>query len=299
MKLKHVIIRSTGCRTCRARKVKCDEARHICQRCIRSRFECQGYVEPTKFLSDNPQNRDHSSMALSTPVVRGFKAHSLTPVRQALSYPAKLTYITFLVRRLCIGIPGESRGFSWLRLGLEASDQNSLVYMSSRCLAEVYYGRVFRQEGVVTNGMAKYGSILRNLCQQLQDPEFFHINNLMSVIMTTCLIEAVADQTAAGRASGLLAHIRGLAQVIQRAGPEAFMRRPNIAIFELCRPFIVGRAIMGKHKTFIAKPEWKTIPWTYESKSTACELWDIVWVSLIFACQIAQLTSRKAVISQV
>ncbi|RYC79893.1 hypothetical protein BFJ63_vAg17229 [Fusarium oxysporum f. sp. narcissi] len=33
----------TGCWTCRARRVKCDEGRPCCNRCTRSRFTCQGY----------------------------------------------------------------------------------------------------------------------------------------------------------------------------------------------------------------------------------------------------------------
>ncbi|KAJ3494912.1 hypothetical protein NLG97_g3767 [Lecanicillium saksenae] len=36
----------SGCLTCRARKVKCDEARPVCRRCIKTRVECRGYAEP-------------------------------------------------------------------------------------------------------------------------------------------------------------------------------------------------------------------------------------------------------------
>jgi Fungal Zn(2)-Cys(6) binuclear cluster domain len=271
MKPKHIIFRSKGCRTCRARKVKCDEARPICQRCIRSRFECQGYGEPTTFLSDNPRPQDTSPTDLSKSI-RASQAQPVYAVPQALPYPAELTYVGFLVSRLCIGTPGDSRDFSWLRPGLESPDQNSLFYVTSRCLAEVYYGRVFRQEGVVTKGITKYGSILGHLRQQLQVPELFHVNGLMSVIMVAVVIESVANQSAAG----FHAHVRGLAQLVQRAGPEAFMRRPNILIFETCRSWIVRSAIISKHETFVAAPEWKTIPWTYEKKGAIRKLWDIM-----------------------
>lgn len=268
---KHVIYRSKGCRTCRARKVKCDEGRPICQRCIRARFECQGYGEPTTFLSDNPQARGGLSVT-SAETARPFQTRTVSRVPQPLPYPAELTHIAFLVRRLCIGVPGDRKGFSWLRPGLESPDQNSLFYIASRCLAEIYYGQVFRQEGVITKGMVKYVTILRQLWQQLQVPGFFHGQNLMAVIMTSLVIESIASQSAAG----LFAHIRGLSQLVQRVGPNAFMHRPNILIFEMCRCWIAGRAIMGKHKTFVADLEWKTVPWTYEKKGSFAKLWDIM-----------------------
>ncbi|KAJ6786677.1 hypothetical protein PWT90_08546 [Aphanocladium album] len=37
----------SGCLTCRTRRVKCDETRPVCKRCVKTRVECRGYaVEP-------------------------------------------------------------------------------------------------------------------------------------------------------------------------------------------------------------------------------------------------------------
>ncbi|KIW84726.1 hypothetical protein Z517_00114 [Fonsecaea pedrosoi CBS 271.37] len=38
----------SGCVTCKARHLKCDEERPSCQRCIRSKRECKGYVDQAK-----------------------------------------------------------------------------------------------------------------------------------------------------------------------------------------------------------------------------------------------------------
>jgi hypothetical protein len=173
-----------------------------------------------------------------------------------------------------------------VEIWLDASDQNSLFYKSSRCLAEVFYGQVFGQGGVITSGMAKYGSILQLLRQQLQIPMSFHRDNLMAVIMTAVVIESVANQSAAG----FRPHIHGLGHVVQMAAPKAFQRRPNTLIFELCRCFIVGRAIVAQRETFVASHEWKTIPWTYEEKNTFAKLWDILYVSTTYEFQISRLT---------
>ncbi|KAL0942968.1 C6 zinc finger domain protein [Colletotrichum truncatum] len=39
----------TGCVTCRARRLKCDEGKPSCNNCIRLNLECGGYVTPIKF----------------------------------------------------------------------------------------------------------------------------------------------------------------------------------------------------------------------------------------------------------
>ncbi|KIW04450.1 hypothetical protein, variant [Verruconis gallopava] len=42
----------TGCITCRLRRVKCDETKPLCMRCLRARRECEGY--PSIFASAKP-----------------------------------------------------------------------------------------------------------------------------------------------------------------------------------------------------------------------------------------------------
>ena len=44
----------TGCRTCRNRKKKCDEAKPECGNCTRGRLLCQWQGEPTKILKPTP-----------------------------------------------------------------------------------------------------------------------------------------------------------------------------------------------------------------------------------------------------
>lgn len=46
----------TGCLTCKQRRVKCDEAKPVCQRCKTGRFQCAGYDPPKAWIFD-PQPR--------------------------------------------------------------------------------------------------------------------------------------------------------------------------------------------------------------------------------------------------
>lgn len=43
----------TGCGTCRARHLKCDEARPVCNSCRRNNLPCQGYAAQLLWMPDS------------------------------------------------------------------------------------------------------------------------------------------------------------------------------------------------------------------------------------------------------
>ncbi|KAH7137017.1 hypothetical protein B0J13DRAFT_587133 [Dactylonectria estremocensis] len=50
----------TGCATCRIRKVKCDENKPFCQKCVGTGRTCDGYESPFRFFTSQPINNDHA-----------------------------------------------------------------------------------------------------------------------------------------------------------------------------------------------------------------------------------------------
>ena len=60
-KEKHPKVR-TGCLTCKARHVKCDENRPVCVRCRKGGYKCEGYVDPPKaWVFEYSQDSDRSA----------------------------------------------------------------------------------------------------------------------------------------------------------------------------------------------------------------------------------------------
>lgn len=55
--------RSTGCQLCRARKVKCDEARPACGNCVKYGTQCPGYDRTRKFVVGKHQIRQRGKRA--------------------------------------------------------------------------------------------------------------------------------------------------------------------------------------------------------------------------------------------
>ncbi|KAF1846347.1 uncharacterized protein K460DRAFT_377581 [Cucurbitaria berberidis CBS 394.84] len=50
----------TGCATCRTRKVKCDEKKPFCQRCVNTGRTCDGYESPFRFFTSQPIKNAHA-----------------------------------------------------------------------------------------------------------------------------------------------------------------------------------------------------------------------------------------------
>ncbi|KAJ5489412.1 hypothetical protein N7539_004302 [Penicillium diatomitis] len=64
---------SKGCKTCRRRRVKCDETKPTCTRCQKAGYKCDGYVQFAEFIdvtaqvSHKRQSKRDSTSATSTP----------------------------------------------------------------------------------------------------------------------------------------------------------------------------------------------------------------------------------------
>ncbi|KAF2677407.1 hypothetical protein K458DRAFT_319508, partial [Lentithecium fluviatile CBS 122367] len=64
----------TGCLTCRIRRVKCDEAKPICQRCESTGRKCDGYTTPSANM--HPYSIAYTPPQLMLPSVPGLDLNS-------------------------------------------------------------------------------------------------------------------------------------------------------------------------------------------------------------------------------
>lgn len=78
-----------GCWTCRARRVKCDRGRPICQRCMKAKFACEGYGIR---LSWGSISSDEKTTRVEKKRIRFHDADMLNPVysEQAIESALKL-----------------------------------------------------------------------------------------------------------------------------------------------------------------------------------------------------------------
>lgn len=304
----HSIRRSRGCITCRRRKIRCDQHQPTCQNCAFSGITCDGYEEPTTFINDDPRlrtanlaNRTRSKPRKSSPsaesssssrrssrvlVPSSPRPHSTSSASQS---PTRLLpenipfdafghneqhFRAFIIDNFAIGTPGDGKGYSYLRLGLENQDANALSSVAVNCLAKVLYGHYHKSQMIMSEALAKYNEILRRIrdeCYRLPQ-ELKRRSELLLSVLSVLYIETILSDTD----QYWCAHCRGLGSLVAQYSPEVFSVMPNLMIFMGCRAYLIGAAIKTKRTTFLMEEKWKTIPWSGYPKITVMKLWDLM-----------------------
>ena len=165
-----------------------------------------------------------------------------------------------------------SSGFSWLARGISAIDTESMEYISSRCLAQAFFGRYHQLPEVVEDARHAYSRTLRMVREMMEARESLHQTTLMLTILTLAIIETV-NRTSA---SAWIMHTQGLAQIIQLRGPRAFHQLPTLAMFEAGRGFIIAEGLVNKHKIFLEDEQWIPRQSTVRARQMKSQLMDIL-----------------------
>lgn len=107
----------TGCKTCKIRRIKCDEAKPICQQCSKVRIVCDGY--------DYPESNTHSSGESTSPS----PSSSLSPTRTTYN-TQDVPYLDFFRYQLIEEFAGFSCTDFWSRVVMgEAMTSDSVRHV--------------------------------------------------------------------------------------------------------------------------------------------------------------------------
>jgi hypothetical protein len=147
-----------------------------------------------------------------------------------------------------------------------------MEYISSRCLAQAFFGRFHQLPEVVEDSRHAYSRTLRMVRENMQARVSLHQTTLMLTILTLAIFETVARTSA----TAWIMHTQGLAQIIQLRGPRAFHQLPTLAMFEMGREFIIAEGIMNKHKIFLEDEQWVPRQSTARVRSMTSQLFDII-----------------------
>ncbi|KAK7724849.1 hypothetical protein SLS57_004120 [Botryosphaeria dothidea] len=248
--------RSSGCHTCRARHIKCDERKPTCLRCEKSGYTCQGYKKPIHFLihtaaGPSPSSSSSESSASASPAPPAARAKALAKARaQIQQKPQDAPDQRAVVRRkqqfayYFPSVPQElgldsfmedmafsftfsnlvysSFGRPWLQLAAKGRiDDMSLS--ACRALALGFFGNSQRQKKIQDKGSSEYGASLRLLIKELSK----------------------VDQKNAGK---------------------------------YIVPVMISKSLLERKRTFFEESKWKIIPWALDpaAKSPSNALLDVL-----------------------
>ncbi|KAF2812158.1 uncharacterized protein BDZ99DRAFT_382807 [Mytilinidion resinicola] len=281
--------RSKACAACRRRRVKCDERKPKCLRCVKGNYDCGGYRE-MRFIQfgealSQPENAAASStdsnnagdqaLALrqASDTTSKHQVHSLSlslcPIPSISSFQDDIC-VTYTLTHLLNGASydGKTRAPShhW-------SDE-PLANTCFLSLATTYFGSQHREERLVKKGLQLYGVALRELHTALADAHQCQTRNVLDSVVTLNFLEFLISDNP----DGWLGHSSGLERLFELRGPESFQTTPERLILEQSRPGIIFASLALRKSTILSSPEWKMVPWAVhqEKKSSMQFLVDIL-----------------------
>jgi len=252
--------RSKACFICRQRRVKCDEIRPTCRRCLTGGRVCTGYPEGLNFIDDNPLHRllDKALASSQRDASATKKTPQLDLAQESLSVLGEDVYLSFLQHQVHVDgsfIDERWHGFSALRM----SD-----CLAQRCLksfATSLFGRVKALKDTQADGMKQYAMSLKELNGRLQQPD----RSAPGETILSIAILAICEDLTATSVMGWIQHMLGLAAYFGLRGMATF-RGPHASIalsaFEADRFSMIAAAVATRRPTYLASEEWKTGPWS-------------------------------------
>ncbi|KAI1803043.1 hypothetical protein F4811DRAFT_562729 [Daldinia bambusicola] len=264
--------RSKGCNTCRKRRVKCDEAKPQCYRCIKAGFECLGYQRATQWR--------HTSLA---PVATSrLHMSELADIAQPLPVsfvpPPELSLGAF-ERDMCTAhmfgnFVWRSYGSLWLNHACEGKLGN-LSLDAVTALSQLSFGLNNRVQELQLKGAAQYGRCLRILAEELRRDNATAYDNRRLVVPILVLMMVSAIQT---DRTGAVFHLKAIEKVLILCGPGAFQQQPLRNAFEAARATLLIASLFSKRRIFLEDPRWQDVPYALDpyAKPQQSRLLDIL-----------------------
>ncbi|KAJ5708791.1 transcriptional regulator family: Fungal Specific TF [Penicillium malachiteum] len=145
-----------------------------------------------------------------------------------------------------------------LRAAAEIRMFSPLISDAFEAVSVAFFGRSVQNKEIEASGFRLYPRVLRGLQDALIDPERSKSEATLVTVTLLLAFESVERTTH----SGVPAHVRGAVRLIEHRGPENHMYGVEHLLFTELRPYWIGGAMATRQPSFLAREEWKTIPWS-------------------------------------
>ncbi|KAK3682677.1 hypothetical protein B0T22DRAFT_291714 [Podospora appendiculata] len=268
-----------GCNTCRARRVRCDNQRPSCRKCIDSSRVCGGYERPTTFIIGTIEDGGRCS------------SHPPRVVKSSKKGKAKKED-----DRLEL-VPAEPLQPAWDDLiSLSNFDKKHLVQIAALHTNLQAVLRDTDNDGGEGGGKFTFSSLPTYETphvQQFQSDESFQLRSQALVHLSSPIDETQEEAIATTESVCLFLYQHNSSiffsnlppwkdptiqhDTIRRLGPENFRTFPNHHFFvRVYRPSQIATALVNRTPSYLAEPQWITTPWELHPKSALDRLFDIM-----------------------
>ncbi|KAL4862446.1 hypothetical protein BDV12DRAFT_190405 [Aspergillus spectabilis] len=268
--------RSTGCRTCVKRRVKCDETRPDCLRCVKLEVQCLGYVRPLQIRIQQPDQepprdrRTHKRRSRNAPAEESTQALSIAPaptvdevvapnlVYEALTLQTKEVFYDWLTHhfpRAHWSSPFRVN-IGWMEFirELPASTCPPALLWAIRTLITFQMGTLQRDEKAINCARHMYGRGIYHLRSLLQSP-----SALSDEALAACVLLGGYEVLDGIDEKSWISHTRGIRHLMCARGPLAHKNGMGRTLMICFRPFFIAESFVLREPCFLASSEWTSM----------------------------------------
>ncbi|KAF8863060.1 hypothetical protein BDZ45DRAFT_147613 [Acephala macrosclerotiorum] len=255
--------RSKGCSTCRKRRVKCDETRPVCNRCLKSGAECDGakgiaFVEAKIVKSRRTVKRtavspssscdsgdtDHKSPI--TPSLKGNEIEIYICYTQKYGLRGALMDLALQEGHLTDVIPAETT---------TTIPNDRIFQVAILSFSVIYFGTQHKQSIITGQGYTMYGAALKQLNQALSDPICYTRDEVILSVIAFALLEIFIPNGP----SHYLEHMLGLEKLLELRDTNFYLSPKHAELYKVVRYMILFASIQSGRASTLAREGWKNI----------------------------------------
>uniref|UniRef100_L2GG77 Phytanoyl-dioxygenase n=1 Tax=Colletotrichum fructicola (strain Nara gc5) TaxID=1213859 RepID=L2GG77_COLFN len=175
--------------TCRVRKIKCDEAVPICQRCVKANRYCDRSAAPSQFHNKTPEGEETSRLTsgLTTPFALG-TFPSPTKPRDALLNPSVARYFHHYITDIAPWYDLSDSSHTFATRLPEIALENSLAFAAILALSAVHISQTTAPSAKAAAEFY-HGHCIRILID-LKDDEHGEVNTQGLALASVCLLRS-------------------------------------------------------------------------------------------------------------
>ncbi|KAK5747540.1 hypothetical protein LTR17_000183 [Elasticomyces elasticus] len=290
-------LRSSGCFTCRKRKIRCDETRPHCKRCGTHGVPCPGYrtdkaggIEFKDQTTDTVKRATDYYRAKDTALVRKPPVLQVTPETSwstptSGSSPADSFlgqdflrgYFNTMSSLSEISSPGINRSqlyssfmdcylprnlsdldhFSFFHTLVDLPVQQPALVEALDALSLVAVGSMNQDRAVLNRSVRKYGNALSSLGKALARPETAGSDDTLAA--ATVLASCALYDEIGKQEDAWGKHVIGGQQLIATRGPETLKSKLALLLFSNTRHGALIWALIERKAPYMARPDWRAL----------------------------------------
>ncbi|KAK5996165.1 hypothetical protein PT974_04593 [Cladobotryum mycophilum] len=259
-----------SCITCKRRFKACDRTIPCCMECTNEGLICSGYEDPDQGIAWAlaTQKSMGRSFGHSRPQPTATPSSSVSK-RATISGHVHIIGTTIWPTSLPQACELSTNG--WMAAIHELYDTEPSIRYAALAMSTGIISAMGSNTQLWTQSMQAYNRSVQELVQALNDPRRSQSEGIM---VTTRIIQCY--ELLFGQANKWRTHLEGQLAMFLARGPQSFTLGHAHQLYVDGRILMITLALGKRVKSPLRTREWRTIPYTYESRSTKDKLLDVL-----------------------